>query len=269
MTQFRLSTPLTYYGGKQKLVPIILPMIPEHITYCEPFAGGAAPFFSKPPSEVEILNDTNKLLINFYRVVQNQFYLLAKEINLTLYSRSSYRKAWMIYSNPEHFDSVEKAWAVWILCAQGFSGKLSSTWGFDKTRNTSVLRLRNKIKAFTKDLALRLQNVQLEEADALYVIESRDHKDAFFYCDPPYPNSDCGHYDGYSMDDFESLLKVLSKIKGKFLLSSYNCDILKKYSEKYKWYTQVFEQGVAVNTKVGYQKKKWEVLTSSYPIPGK
>jgi DNA adenine methylase len=68
-----LKTPITYYGGKQLMVRHILPMIPEHNLYCEPFAGGAAIFFAKQPSEVEILNDTNRELINFYRVVQNDF----------------------------------------------------------------------------------------------------------------------------------------------------------------------------------------------------
>lgn len=41
----QLRTPLTYYGGKQKLVPYILPRIPEHDLYAEPFTGGTAIFF--------------------------------------------------------------------------------------------------------------------------------------------------------------------------------------------------------------------------------
>lgn len=31
-----MKTPLTYYGGKQSLVPTILPMIPRHEVYCDP-----------------------------------------------------------------------------------------------------------------------------------------------------------------------------------------------------------------------------------------
>jgi len=64
-------------------------------------------------------------------------------------------------------------------------------------------------------------NVQLECADALYVIQSRDTINTFFYCDPPYYNSDCGHYNRYSEEDYENLLKLLAGIKGKFILSSY------------------------------------------------
>ncbi|MCC7452959.1 MAG: DNA adenine methylase, partial [Crocinitomix sp.] len=45
-----MKTPITYYGGKQKLVSLILPNIPQHTVYVEPFVGGGAIFFAKPPS---------------------------------------------------------------------------------------------------------------------------------------------------------------------------------------------------------------------------
>ncbi|GHT89919.1 hypothetical protein FACS1894137_19280 [Spirochaetia bacterium] len=60
-----MRTPLSYYGGKQQLATRILGMIPEHQIYCEPFCGGAAIFFSKEPSKVEIINDTNGEIITY------------------------------------------------------------------------------------------------------------------------------------------------------------------------------------------------------------
>lgn len=62
----RMKTPISYYGGKQTLAERIVSMIPAHNLYCEPFVGGAAVFFSKPQSNLEVINDTNKELINFY-----------------------------------------------------------------------------------------------------------------------------------------------------------------------------------------------------------
>jgi len=32
-----IKTPISYYGGKQNLVTTILPLIPKHKTYIEPF----------------------------------------------------------------------------------------------------------------------------------------------------------------------------------------------------------------------------------------
>jgi DNA adenine methylase len=43
----------------------------------------------------------------------------------------------------------------------------------------------------------------------------------FFYCDPPYVGADQGHYDGYTQDDFDRLLDILSELQGNFLSSSY------------------------------------------------
>jgi DNA adenine methylase len=260
------KTPISYYGGKQKLIPHILPRIPEHTLYSEPFCGGAAIFFAKEQAEIEVLNDTNREMINFYRVLQHDFVSLEKEIRITLHSRDLHRKAWVIYTNPDMFSEVKRAWAVWVLSSQSFSAMLDGSWGFDKKENRTTKVIHNRKERFTEELAIRMQNVQLECTDALYVIQSRDTENSFFYCDPPYYNSDCGHYDGYSLQDFENLLKTLSGIKGKFLLSSYPSEPLLKAVKKYGWHMWLLEQKVTVNAKSGYLKRKVEVLTANYPI---
>lgn len=262
----KISTPISYYGGKQKLAPIITRLIPPHILYCEPFLGGAAVFFAKEQSPIEVLNDTNRELMNFYIQVQTNFPLLEQEVRITLHSRDLHRKASVIYNNPDMFSDLKRAWAVWLLSSQSFCAQLGGSFGYDKKRNNTTKKIMNKRDSFTEDIAIRLQNVQLECADALYVIKSRDTKDSFFYCDPPYFNSNCGHYDGYSEQDFKNLLELLTCIEGKFLLSSYNSDLLREFTASQGWHRLVFEQGVSVNTKAVYQKKKCEVLTSNYPL---
>lgn len=266
MRKLNLKTPISYYGGKQKLASKIISLIPGHNLYCEPFLGGAAVFFAKEPSEIEVLNDTNKELINFYKMVQDEFVGLEKEIRISLHSRDLHRKASVIYNHPDMFSEIKRAWAVWVLSSQSFSAQLGSSFGFDLSKNTTTKKIINNRDRFTEDYAIRLQNVQLESADALYVIKSRDTIDSFFYCDPPYFNSDCGHYDGYSEQDFENLLILLSNIKGKFLLSSYPSPLLMRYAKQNKWNTWSLEQGVSINNKSGYIKRKIEVLTANYPI---
>lgn len=261
-----MKTPITYYGGKQKLAPLIIELIPPHTLYAEPFCGGAAVFFAKKPSPVELLNDMNGELINFYRIIKNRFDELIVEINDTLHSRKLHRHAWAIYSNPELFDPVKRAWAIWVLSSQGFSGKLDNVWGYDiKADSTSRKIYFNKTE-FTEIYNRRLEKVQLENADALYIIRSRDSKESFFYCDPPYFNSNMGHYKGYTKKNFEDLLQLLSTIQGKFLLSSYPSKLLEEYTKKNNWFTQSFEQIVSVPAKQRSNKKKIEVLTGNYPL---
>jgi DNA adenine methylase len=259
-----MKTPITYYGGKQKLCKTILSLIPEHTLYCEPFIGGAAVFFAKDPSKVEVINDTNQELINFYRVVQNDFTSLEKEVRISLHSRRLHRDAEVIYNNPHMFSEVKRAWAVWVLAAQSFSSILDGSWGYDIQKGTTSLKIRNKRESFTEEFAIRLQNVQIECTDALRIINSRDSADSFFYCDPPYFNSDCGHYDGYSQEDFKNLLEMLSGIQGKFLLSSYPSPILQEFRTRENWSTKTFESKVSVNKGTG--KSKTEVLTCNYYV---
>lgn len=261
-----MKTPLSYYGGKQNLVSTILPLIPLHETYTESFVGGGAVFWSKPLSKVEIINDYNRELINFYECVKNDFVELEKMVRISLHSRTLHNDATVIYNNPHMFDRLKRAWAIWVLAAQSFSSMLDGSFGYDRTGGTAE-KVTTKRDSFTEELAIRMQNVQIENTDALRVISSRDHKGAFHYCDPPYFNSDCGHYDGYTIEDFESLLKLLSGIDGKFLLSSYPSDILNDYISSNGWVTKQLEQSVSVANGTGKPgKKKIEVLTANYDL---
>ena len=262
-----LKTPITYYGGKQNLISTILPLFPKHQTYIEPFVGGGAVFWAKRPSEVEVINDYNRELINFYEVCQNEFIELEKMVRISLHSRSLHADASVMYNNPHLFSRIQRAWAVWVLSSQSFSAMLDGTWGYDVIKGTTSRKISKKRDSFTEEYAIRLQNVQIENTDALRVIRSRDYEKAFHYCDPPYFNSDCGHYDGYSIVDFEELLKTLSSLQGKFLMSSYPSDILNKYSKENGWHTRKVEQSVSVaNGTGGSGKKKIEVLTANYDL---
>ena len=257
---------LTYYGGKQKLLPQILPLIPEHRLYCEPFFGGGAVFFAKKPSRVEVINDTNGELINFYRTVKMRFGELHKAISTTLHSRAAHYKARFIYDMPELFSKIERAWAIFVMAHQSYSSILDSTWSAGVKDNTSEKKFDSKKQSFLPEYAKRLERVQIESRNALEVILTRDSAETFFYLDPPYFNSDMGHYGGYTEEHFRDLLFTLSKIKGKFLLSSYPSEILKKYARKYKWSMKEIEMNLSVQGAKKNGRRKTEVLTGNYRI---
>ncbi|HTB32860.1 MAG TPA: DNA adenine methylase [Bacteroidia bacterium] len=262
-----MRPPLTYFGGKQNLSKKIVSLIPEHHLYSEPFFGGGAVFFAKEPSPVEVINDISGEAINFYRVVKTQYRQLENEIKTTLSSRELHRKACIIYQYPDLFTEVTRAWAIWVLSTQCYGSILGSSWNYDRKTNQSVKKLNSKRASSVEEYAKRLENTQIECKDALYVIRSRDSKESFFYCDPPYIGAHQGHYRGYEEIDFEKLLVQLSEIKGKFLLSSYPSEVLAKYTKQNKWYQQKIEMKLClgVNPKVK-NKVKTEVLTANYPI---
>jgi DNA adenine methylase len=260
-----MRTPLSYYGGKQMLASTILGLIPEHRIYCEPFIGGAAVFFAKESSKVEVINDCNGEIVNFYEVIKRDFPALQKEIEISLHSRLQHRQARVINENPEMFDRVKRAWAVWMLANGSYGCALDGGFGFDRTGGGSK-KLDNKRAGFTVDYAIRLQRTQIECCDALRIIKSRDAPDAFFYCDPPYVGADQGHYDGYTQDDFDNLLKLLESIEGKFLLSSFRNSALTDVAKRNGWHSVALKMACSMTHGYKTKRKKVEVLTANYPI---
>jgi DNA adenine methylase len=271
----RLKTPISYYGGKQKLASLIISLFPENFKqnfdlYGEPFFGGGAVFFQKDPSEIEVINDVNHDLINFFTVLQTDFEGLKQEIMGTFHNRELHRRAQVILNNPDMFDRVKRAWAIWVLSSQSFSSKLNGSWGYEVTKNQMPKKIASKKAQLTTEYSERLKNVQIESTDALRIIKSRDSQRAFFYCDPPYYNSDCGHYNGYSLEDFKNLLMVLSQLKGKFLLSSYPSPLLEEFKERFGWEQIQIKQSISVGVHRGKRPNiKTEVLTANYPITKK
>ena len=259
-----MKTPISYYGGKLSLLSKIIPLIPEHSLYCEPFIGGAAVFFAKPKAKVEVINDINGEIVNFYGVLQNDFLALQKEIQSTLHSRALHRHAQTIYENPDMFERIKRAWAVWVLANMSFNNALNNCF----TRSTSgkfSRKIVSKRNQFTEELSERISGVQIECRDALKVIEANNTPTSFFYIDPPYVGACQGHYDGYSQEDFNELIALLTKIKGKFLLSSYRNEALTQAVKLNLWY----QIEIKVNTNpTGSNKSrtKIEVLTANYPI---
>ena len=260
-----MRPPITYYGGKQKLVKELLPLIPPHELYVEAFMGGGALFFAKEPSKAEIINDLNGNVSNFYRVVKTDFEELKKLINGTLHSRATYQDAKKIYNCKEKIKPslTVRAWAFWMLTNDGFAGKIGS-WAVARQNNKIGKTLSNKRDNFCYEYAERLKEAQVESNDALLIIKQYDSPDTFFYLDPPYFNSDCGHYKGYKEADYVRLLEALVLIKGKFLLSSYPSEVLTQFIEKNGWNYKEIKQ--KANVSHLSKKIKTEVLIWNYSL---
>lgn len=220
---------VSYYGGKQRMASKILPIIQRipHTVYAEPFAGGAAVLFAKPRQSgnkyAEVINDTNELLINMYRQAQLHPAEFAKLVNATLHSQSDYERAKKICKNPDDYDEMTRAWAMYVNLNMSFAYKAGHGWRYSfNSRDSSGWHNR---KRRLSDILRRLEKVYIGCEDALDFIRRWDSPQTLFYCDPPYPDTNQGHYDGYTMDDFAALCDVLDSAQGSYILSNYAQDI--------------------------------------------
>lgn len=255
-----MKTPIKYWGGKQQLAPLIISLIPPHRCYTEVFFGGGAVFFQKPISVVEIINDISDNMVNFYRTIKRDFAELHSEVDVTLYSEFQYRQAKALW-DAGMGKSVLRAWAVFVLSHQSFSGNIGQSWAHSDTKNLAKKFDKEK-KMFDERYVKRLEQVQIFCRDALNVLETCDSPDTFHFIDPPYFNADMGHYDGYTESDFKNLLNILETLEGKFLLTTYPSEILAEYSTRNGWHTINNEMHLTASNKAG--KTKTEVFTMNY-----
>lgn len=266
-----MKTPITYYGGKQRLCKQILSMIPAHKLYCEPYFGGGAVFFAKRPSAVEVINDHDERLITFYRQVVDNFDALQEKVMKTLHSESEWLKARRIfYGRGEHkaadVSELEIAWSVWVLCNMSYSASPNCGRKWDNAASTPRM-LNTKRTSFTKVLHERLATVQISCRDAITCIEQRDSPDTFFYLDPPYVGCQQQHYKGFTAEDFDILLTTLSMLKGKFVLSHFWNDQLGEAIDKFGWnIIKISSLMTVANNCRATPRKKEELLVFNYDI---
>ena len=255
-----IKTPIRYYGGKQKILKHILPFLPDHKVYCEPFFGGGAVFFAKRPVRNEVINDRNPFVMNFYRIAQERFLDLQAKISSTLHSRHVYEQAVHMYHFPDFYGELDKAWAFWVVCHMCFL-TIGDNFLYSKIKNAAAVTA-NKRAQFTSSIQRRLSRTTIECADALDMIRRFDSEHCFFYVDPPYMNACQGHYSGYTEAQYEQLLERLAQIQGKFLLSAYPDALLEKAAKKHKWTLRAFVmQKSASRSK---NTRKVEILASNY-----
>jgi len=206
-----------FIGGKSYIAEEIVQYCPQHRVYCEPFAGAVAVLRAKFPSEVEVINDINSDIVNFFLQIRDNFDALHHKLTYTPYSRMLYRswlKEFQLGRRPK--DKVEWAARWFYIQDVSFGGALQAGWQFSLVENAAD-RFANKVDRL-RQLAHRLRRVYIEQGDYRECIKRWDSEDTLFYVDPPYVGRDLY---GVNFDHIE-LSDLLAEVKGKVVLSYYD-----------------------------------------------
>lgn len=256
-----MKTPITYYGGKQTMLKHIIPLIPSHEVYTESFCGGAAVLFAKEPASAEIINDLNSELINFYWCSKMYYSDLKREIDKTVHARDLHAHAAHINAHPQFFSPAQRAWAVWTLSKMSFASMLDGTFGYDFA-GSMPKKVINAKDEFTEKICRRLEHVTIESRDAVDVIKTYDCLECFHFVDPPYINSDCGHYEGlFNEMKLQVLLELLASIKGKFMLTMFPYKAVEDAAHKHGWYIHKILRTISAS-KAGRRKQEEWIITN-------
>lgn len=220
---------LAWPGKKTRLLPQLLPLIPDGHCYVEPYGGSASVLLARKPAPVEVYNDLNGDLANLFRVLRDprRAKELHRRLSLTLRSRAEHSHASAVLRNPRA-SSVTRAWAYFVIINQGFNGREDLATG--NWRNTGRTAEWWRRVGWAGDWHERLANVVIESTDALELIGRHDGPDTVFYLDPPYVASTrkckSALYAREATDDHHfELVRTLLTLEGAVVLSGYDSPI--------------------------------------------
>lgn len=209
------SGPLSYIGGKRALARRIIEIFPEHTTYVEAFSGGAQVLFHKEPSKVEVINDLDGELVNFFRVCQHHHEELIRYFRFCLVSRKTFdlHKA----TDPATLTDIQRAARSFYLQKNAYAGLVCR-----KNYNYSVVQPPGfnleRLPQLLENAHKRLERVQIECLPYEEVLKRYDRPTTLFYLDPPYYGIKLYRYN-LEDEDFAIMAERLGKLRGKFVLS--------------------------------------------------
>jgi len=228
----KLRSPIVWFGGKGRMTRTLLPLLPEHHTYVEPFGGGASLLLAKQPARVEVYNDLDSGLVHFFRTLRDpelfaRFHHLAA---LTPHSREEY--ACCMQEHEAEPDPAVRAYKWFVVARMSFSGRFASSismnvQGTSRGMAATCSRWLSILEQLPA-IARRLQRVQVEHADFQRVLAHYDSAQTLFYCDPPYvaaTRSGGVYRHDFSDADHERLVDSLLHLRGMALLSGYRAPV--------------------------------------------
>ena len=207
--------PLSYIGGKRTLAKRVIALFPKHTTYVEAFAGGAQVFFHKEPSRVEVLNDLDGEIVNFFRIVKEHYEELLRYFRFCLVSRKWFDL--LKAKDPATLTDVQRAARYLYLLKGSFASLVCRPnyhWHVVQPPGFNLERLPQHLENAHK----RLERVQIECLAYEEVLRRYDRPATLFYLDPPYFGRKLYRYN-FTPSDFARLAERLEGIRGKFILS--------------------------------------------------
>jgi len=211
---------LPWLGGKQALVPKLLPLIPEHTAYVEVFGGAAALLLNKPPSRIEVYNDLDSQLVNLFEVVRDDVDAFLKRADWLLYSRELYQR-WQddLERGAVPGDRVEQAVRFWYIIRSAFGAHPDKGWAFQRERPRNSARVVQNALANLRAIHERLKSVEIDHLDFRRCIKNRDAPSTFLFLDPPYLETEQYRAGNFALEDHRDLAELLRNCKSKWLMT--------------------------------------------------
>ena len=192
---------------------------------------------------------------------------LKKEIDKSIHARDLHAHVAHINAYPQFFSPAQRAWAVWALSKMSFASMLDGTFGYDFA-GSMPKKVNNAKDEFTEKICRRLEHVTIESHDAMDVIKTNDSPGSFHFVDPPYVNSDCGHYEGlFNEVKLQMLLELLASIKGKFMLTMFPYKAIEDAAQKHSWHIHKILRTISASKTDRRKQEEWIIMNYAETQP--
>ena len=258
-----MKSPIKWVGGKSKLVNKLIPIIPSHKCYVEVFGGAGWLLFAKEPSSVEILNDFDSNLMNFWSVVKNAPEQFISSFDYTLISRETFDLYKQKYKNNDFDDAIEKAHVFYYLVNAGFASDMKNPVFGTKCQSRNGLRL-EEVDSAIPEAYKRLQAVTIENKSFEDMFKIYDSAETFFYIDSPYRNTKQYAVGKFSDTQYKTLAECCRRAEGKWLYTINDDEYIRQLFSDFNIITHDVYYSVC-KTSNGRQDFK-ELIITNYDI---
>ena len=254
---------ISWVGGKKALRKLIYTMFPVQFDrYIEVFGGGGWVLFGKPPNlkrKLEVYNDYNSNLANLFYCVKNRTCAFLLELGfLPINSRDEFSMIRTFLEkqepdttflqeeltlaeqnlSPPDYEEIraillENAQMTDVKRAAAFFKLIRYSYGSGCTSfGCQPFDVRKCFDAIWQ-ASHRLSETVIENKDFEALIRQYDRDNAFFYCDPPYYETE-GHYEVvFRKEDHMRLRDTLKACRGKWMVSYNDCDFIRELYDGY------------------------------------
>jgi DNA adenine methylase len=231
---------------------MILDFFPDDFeVYVEPFNGSGAVYWAKEPADhKEVINDLDSKLVADYRLLKSAD---ARDFRKDLNSAA---KIQSFVDKPPRTEADRLTYGIVSRCNRWMGKEEGLIYNdsnpYNKLRNLDLYqqRMRNTI----------IRNKSYEA-----VIKEFDSPKTFFYLDPPYEEKKTTgklYKHGGMSFDFEEMERILSKVKGKWLLSINDSPNIRRIFGGYYYYAFTIKAKGGLKS-IGSKDRK-ELLISNY-----
>ena len=260
-----MKSVLRYPGGKVKAIKYIEPFWDAiaHDEYREPFLGGGSVFLAKPLAKLNWINDLDKDLISFYKVVKDP--VMCEKLVRKLLSLKVSRKQYEEFYFQKASTDFDRAVRYYYLNRCSFSG--ITRW------NAYIGNVRyniEKVQDQFEAISSKLSKVKITSVDFEQVISTPSKHKVFLFVDPPYAESRqvAAYNVTFDESDHIRLAKMLKSTNHKFLLTYDDCRFVRNLYSWANLYDRTWTYSVA-NAKVHHNPRESgnELFISNFPLP--